>query len=157
MARPCKAAGVLTENSQTKAEIKGRIDNEEKLKGKSDKIIAPEQLTKTQKIIFKFIVDELEESKLLGNLDLYILTNTSIAIDRILQLEYKININPSLMFRKEVISLKKAYSGDFFRGCNELSLSPQSRAKLANLNLQADKDKKNPLLAALEDDEEDEE
>lgn len=157
MARPCKAAGVLTDNSQTKAEIKGRIDQEEKLKGKSDKIRAPEQLTENQQKIFNFIVNELEESKLLGNLDIYILTNTSIAIDRILQIEYKINKNPSLMFRKEIISSKKSYSSDFFRGCNELSLSPQSRAKLANLNLQADKDKKNPLLAALEDDEDDEE
>ncbi|MBB6622560.1 P27 family phage terminase small subunit [Clostridium gasigenes] len=149
MARPCKAAGVLTDKSQTKDEIKGRIENEEKLKGKSDKINAPEQLTSNQEFIFNFIVDELEESKLLGNLDIFILISTCIAIDRRLEIEWKINKNPSLLFRKEVISTRKSYSEDFFRGCNELSLSPQSRAKLANLNLMADKDKEDPLLIAI--------
>lgn len=157
MARPTKSAAVLSDSSQTKAEIKGRIDNEIKLKGKCDKIEPPQTFTESQKIIFNFIVTELEESKLLGNLDLFILINTCIAIDRIFDIEWKINLNPKLMFRKEVISLKKAYGSDFYRGCNELSLSPQSRAKLANLNAQADKDKNNPLLAALADDEDDEE
>ncbi len=52
---------------------------------------------------------------------------------------------------------KKIYSSDFYRGCNELSLSPQSRAKLANINMSANKKKDDPLIKALEDDEDDEE
>lgn len=135
MARPCKAASLLTECSQTKEEIDSRIENENILRGKSDKILPPGELTENQKKIFEFIVHELEESKLLGNLDLFILINTCIAIDRLIGIEYKINKNPALQFRKEIISSRKNYSADFYRGCSELSLSPQSRAKLSNINL----------------------
>ncbi len=38
MARPTKAARVLSECSQTKDEIRERIENEEALKGNSDKL-----------------------------------------------------------------------------------------------------------------------
>lgn len=154
MARPTKSAKVLSECSQTKDEIRERIENEETLKGNSDRLIAPEELTENQKKIFNFILEELEESKLLGNLDLFILTNTCIAIDRLISIEYAINKNPSLQFRKEIMNNKKIYSSDFYRGCNELSLSPQSRAKLANINMNANNKKEDPLLKALRDDEE---
>lgn len=157
MARPTKSAKVLSECSQTKDEIRERIENEETLKGNSDKLIAPNELTENQKKIFNFILEELEESKLLGNLDLFILANTCIAIDRLISIEYAINKNPSLQFRKEVMNNKKIYSSDFYRGCNELSLSPQSRAKLANINMSANNKKEDPLIKALEYDEDDEE
>ena len=42
---------------------------------------------------------------------------------------------------------KEKYTKDFFRCCNELCLSPQSRAKLANLNVQAQEE--DPLMKAL--------
>ncbi len=157
MARPTKAARVLSECSQTKDEIRERIENEEALKGNSDKLIAPKELTENQKKIFNFILEELEESKLLGNLDLFILINTCIATDRLLSIEYAINKNPSLQFSREIMNNKKIYSSEFYRGCNELSLSPQSRAKLANINMSANKKKDDPLIKALEDDEDDEE
>ena len=38
---------------------------------------------------------------------------------------------------------------DFFRCCNELGLSPQSRAKLANINVQAAQQEEDPLLTLL--------
>ena len=41
------------------------------------------------------------------------------------------------------------YDSDFYRCCNELSLSPQSRAKISNLNLQAKEDSQDLLLQAL--------
>ena len=54
--------------------------------------------------------------------------------------------NPAL------VRTKDSYTKAFFRYCNELSLSPQSRAKLANINLQASNEE-NPLIKALMDDE----
>ena len=50
------------------------------------------------------------------------------------------------------MSAKDKYNKDFFRCCNELSLSPQSRAKFGNLTLQAKEKEEDPLLAALRDD-----
>jgi phage terminase small subunit len=38
---------------------------------------------------------------------------------------------------------------EFFRCCNELSLSPQSRAKLASINVNAEINKEDPLLRIL--------
>lgn len=156
MARPTKSAKVLTECSQTKDEIEARVEQEEILKGKTDKIKPHPKLTPNQKKIFKYITSELEESKLLGNLDIYLLNQTSIAIDRLQEIEFIINEKPKAMFSKVILAAKEKYSKDFYRGMNELCLSPQSRAKLANITMQGQKDKKDPLLQVLdgEDDEE---
>ena len=149
MARPCKSAKVLTDYSQTKDEISERIENEEVLRGKSDDLSPSQELTDNQIFLFEFIKTELKESKLLGNLDKFILTTCVIAIDRLQYIEEKINDKPNLIFNKDLMNSKKVYTGDFLRCCNELSLSPQSRAKLANINLNADKDKVDPVLKAL--------
>jgi phage terminase small subunit len=48
------------------------------------------------------------------------------------------------------MTAKDKYTKDFFRCCNELSLSPQARAKLSISNVNAMKESKNPLLDALD-------
>jgi P27 family predicted phage terminase small subunit len=150
LGRPSKSAIVLSECSQTKEEIKKRIENEEKLKGKADKINPPDYLSDNQVDLFNYIKSELEESKLLSNLDVYILAKCAIAIDRLQFIEKKINNNPRLLsVQNPLMSNKKNYDADFFRCCNELSLSPQSRAKLGNINILAEKEKEDPLLIAL--------
>ncbi len=149
MARPCKSAKVLTECSQTKEELEARADFEDKLKGNADNLIAPNYLTDNQKLLFNYIKSELKASGILGNLDIYILTKCSIAIDRLQELEEKANKRPGLKFNKDFISSKKLYDADFYRCCNELSLSPQSRAKISNINLQAKAEQEDPLLKVL--------
>lgn len=149
MARPCKSAKVLTECSQTKEEIEARAEFEDALKGNDDNLIAPDYLTDNQKLLFNYIKSELKASEILGNLDVYILAKCSIAIDRLQELEKKANKRQGLIFNKDFISSKKLYDADFYRCCNELSLSPQSRAKISNINLQAKEDSQDPLLQAL--------
>ena len=100
-------------------------------------------------VIFNFVKDELEESKLLSGLDSFLLTLFSITADRIQFIEDKINKKPSLAFNKDLISSKKAYTADFLRCCNELSLSPQSRAKLANINVTAKGNKEDSVLSIV--------
>lgn len=146
MARPCKSAKVLTESSQTIAEIEERIEVEEKLKGGADKISPPSYLNKRQKEIFAYIVDQLKESGILGNLDVYILTQCSIAIDRLREIETMINKDKSNLYNKDLLSAKDKYTKDLYRCSNELSLSPQSRAKLGNINLQAKQKESDPVL-----------
>ena len=46
--------------------------------------------------------------------------------------------------------LKSNYMKEFFRLCNELSLSPQSRAKLANINVGVEKEQQDPLLRIIQ-------
>lgn len=149
MARPCKSAKVLTECSQTKEEINNRIDQEEKLKGKADNLVPSHELNENQLYLFNFIVEELRASEILSNLDKFLLTKCAIAIDRLQNIENAINKNPSLMFNKDVKSTKDTYDKDFFRCCNELCLSPQSRAKIANININIKNAEEDAVVKAL--------
>lgn len=149
VARPTKSAKVLTESSQTKAEIAERIENEDKLRGSDDKLKPPTYLSSKQKKIFRYIVEQLKASGILGNLDIYILTTCVIAIDRLQEIESLINADIENLKSKELMSAKDKYTKDLYRCSNELSLSPQSRAKLSNINMQTKKDEADPLLQAL--------
>ncbi len=153
MARPCKPAKLLTSKSQTKAELSEREMIEKKLRGSRVKISCPGDLSAEQKKIFRRIVKELGESDILGSLDSYLLRTTAIAIDRLHMIENQINESPDLLRSTSLMSAKDKYTKDFFRCCNELGLSPQSRAKFANLMSAKAED---PLIAALSmEDEED--
>lgn len=152
MARPCKSIeGQSRHNS--KEEIERRKETEEKLKGLADKIeVPPEHLTDKQKYIYINIVEELKASQILSNLDVYILANCSIAIDRLQYIEKIINKNPKAIMNKDLMSAKDKYNKDFYRCCNELSLSPQSRAKFGSLSLKAKDENEDPVKKALQED-----
>ena len=144
MARPTKAAAT-TVGHFTSEELKSRMNSEAKLRGEADKLKPPAYLTPAQKKIFRYILVNLEASGILGNLDIYVLTECSICIDRMQTIEKK--INESELLDPALVAVKEKYTKAFFRYCNELSLSPQSRAKLANINTQAKEE--NPLIKAL--------
>lgn len=150
MARPCKSPILQHDRSLNKGEVAERLKTENKLKGASDSIQPPSYLSASQKEIFNYIVDNLDASGILGNLDIYVLTECSICIDRMQEIETEINNSGKII--PSLVRLKESYTKAFFRYCNELSLSPQSRAKLANINLQAAAEE-NPLVKALQDDE----
>lgn len=151
MARPCKPIETQSRHN-TKEEIEARKKQEEKLKGLADKIKPPKYLNKDQKKIFKYIVDELKASGILSNLDIYVLATCSIAISRLIEIEKQINEDITNLWDKTLMSSKDKYTKDFFRCCNELSLSPQARAKIGSLALQAKEKEEDPLIKALRDD-----
>ena len=148
MARPCKSAA-LNSKKMSKKEREERIEAEKKLRGNNDKINAPEHLTDNQVAIFDFIVEELSASDILGNVDIYMVATCAIAIDRINQIEELINGNSELLLNKTLLSAKDKYTKDFFRCSSELSLSPQARAKVNNINQKAKEDAEDPLLKIL--------
>lgn len=148
MARPSKAVVVMSKNL-TKEELESRAKGEAVLKGDSDALIPPDYLTQEQADIFRYIVANLEASSILGNLDIYVLTECSICIDRMQSIEAELNTKGTL--DPKLVAVKEKYTKAFFRYCNELSLSPQSRAKLASINAQAVREE-NPLVKLLSDD-----
>lgn len=150
MARPAISAKT-TSKHLTKSEAAAKCGTEEKLRGAGDKLRPPKYLTTAQKKIFKFIVRELEGSEILGNLDVYVLTECCIALDRMQEIESRINQDLTQINNDKLLQAKDRYTKSFFRCCNELCLSPQSRAKMGNLNLQAKEE--NPLIKVLMDDE----
>lgn len=151
VARPSMSAKT-TAKHLTKAEKDAKMSAEDKLRGSADKLKPPKYLSAAQKKIFKFIVSELEGSDILGNLDVYVLSECSIALDRMQEIESRINQDTAQLSNDKLLQTKERYTKSFFRCCNELCLSPQSRAKMGNLNLQAKEE--NPLFKILCDDEE---
>lgn len=149
MARPSKSAKTLHPKSQTKDEINKRIEVEEKLKGNADKIVPSSRLNANQKKIFSYIVSEMQASELLGNLDTFILETASIAIDRLQGIEKLINQDFDRICDKELMAAKNKYTSDFFKCCNELSLSPSSRAKMGIMTLNKAEEESDPLLKVL--------
>ena len=150
LARPCKNVKLQHDRSLDNDEAALRLSNENKLKGDAAQLRPPKYLTTAQKKIFRYIVKNLEAAEILGNLDVYVLSECSICIDRMQDIEAAMNRNNRI--DPALVRTKDSYTKAFFRYCNELSLSPQSRAKLANINLQASNEE-NPLIKALMDDE----
>ena len=151
MGRPAMSAKV-TAKHLSDAEMKSKLAAEERLRGKADRLRPPKYLTASQKKIFRFIVSELQESGVLGNLDVYVLAECSIALDRMQEIESRINQDPVQLSNDKLLQAKDRYTKSFFRCCNELCLSPQSRAKIGNINLTAAEE--NPLLKILSEEEE---
>lgn len=164
MARPAKA---INTNSMkmSKKERKEREENEEKLRGDNNKIKPFSYLTKRQKAIFKDILNNLNK-EILSNLDTYLLNQTAITIERLESIEKAINKASKVtdedgkikdkLDAKTIINLKSVrdmYSKDFFRCCNELSLSPQARAKIS---INTTPQKKKTLMDILNEDDDNE-
>lgn len=139
----------------SKEEINKRKEAENKLKGNNDLIKPPSYLSSKQKRIFKFISKELLNVNILNNLDVSLLEVCSIAIDRIREIENKINKNPELLLDNKLIVIKNKYTQDFFKCMQELGLSPSARARLALLNIEKEDKENDPLLKILGDDEND--
>ena len=155
MARPAKA--VATKNGKIgNEEQQQRLQIENKLKGGRDKLVPPLYLTDDQMRIFNYIMTELEEADILGNLDLFVLSQTAICVDRVQKLEKQINDDPDLIRNNAFMAGKDKYSKDFFRCCNELCLSPQSRAKLSISTVKPGAEKKKTIMDLLNEDDDDE-
>lgn len=156
MSRPAKA---IDTNSMkmSKEERKQREETEKNLRGANDKIRVQKFLTKRQKQIFKYMLQNLNKD-ILSNLDVYLLNQTAITIERLESIEKKINENSSdgldVQTAVNLKSLRDMYSKDFFRCCNELSLSPQARAKLS---ISAPPPKKKTLMDILGEEESEDE
>ena len=150
MSRPTKSAKLLHPKSQTKAEINTRIKVEDTLKGDSERLEPPNRLNANQKRIFQYIVDELKPSKILGNLDSYVLEMGAVAIDRLQAIEKIINQDFDMIYNKELMSAKSKYTSDFLKFVNEACLSPQSRAKMGIIASNKQMEDADPLLKVLQ-------
>ena len=155
MARPCKSAKVLTDKSQTKAEIDARIEMENAIGGGADKLKAPSWLTDSQKKIFRETVTALKSADILRNPDVHILAEFAWSLDMKIQVEKEMNNTPQLKYAKNALSALDKFTKTFFRCCNELCLSPQSRAKLSISAVKSQEPKKKTLMDLINGEDED--
>ena len=148
MGRPAKATKLLSGHI-TKDDAAARLAVEDELKGASDKIIAPDWLNEGQREVFSFVVAELEASGILGNVDIYVLSQFAVSTERLFDIEQDINDNPGRVYNKDQIFARNSYEKSFWRGANELSLSPQARAKAGAIIREKAEEEKDPLKKLL--------
>jgi len=146
----------LQSSNLTKVEIAKREAEEKKLKGKSTKVYrAPTHLSKEEKKVYRFIVNELKESDVLNNLDI---TIVEVAADSVLKMKECKDIIEDLgivlssggkKVKNPAINAFKDYNTIYNKCCMELGLSPSARARLASINVQKKTTGDDPLLNAL--------
>ena len=71
---------------------------------------------------------------------MFVLSQAAISIDRLNKLEEIINEDESYLMNNTFMACKRQYSSDFFKCCQELCLSPQSRAKISLTNMNKKED-----------------
>lgn len=125
MARPSKSVRVKT-GAIAGDDAAIRQDVEDKLRGENVPPEPPVDLTDGQREIFQFIVNGLVASDILGQLDVFVLESTAIAIDRLRYINGLIDADPGLVMHTSLQNARAKYQSDLWRGCNELCLSPQA-------------------------------
>lgn len=158
MAKPRKPAVVKKGKSETKGELKGRSEVEKSLLGRTDAFKeTPEHLTYNQKQYYSWLVEELENVGIVGNLDIPILEQTAVCIDRIRQAGEEINTlgvivtgedkngNP-IPKENPAVKIETNYMTKYAQLCNQLGLSPASRASLAGKKIDEKEKKKDAVL-----------
>lgn len=142
-----------------KEEIEKRKNQEEKLKGNDDLVYEPpKHLSKKEKELYSFLVEELRASGILNNLDVTILETTVDAIVRMkesnkLIKKYGLIVEKAdgSLQRNPASTIYKDYNAIFNKCCMELGLSPSSRARLTVINVNAQKDNEDPLLKMMKE------
>lgn len=141
----------------TKKEIKDRTEQEEKLKGNNDLVYeVPQSLSVEEQKIYTFLINELQPSGILNNLDITILETTANAIammedcKRLIGEHGLIIARPNGTFNKNPATMMyKDYNSIFITCMRELGMSPSARAKIGCINISKEKEKEDPLLKAL--------
>jgi P27 family predicted phage terminase small subunit len=156
MARASKPVDLQTAHL-TKEEYNQRKQAEKKLKGNDDLVYKPPRhLSRDEKKLYKFLVQELQASGILNNLDITMLETTVNAIVRMQECKQLINEHGLVTFKEDGTLVRnpasviyKDYNAIFNKCCMEIGLSPSARSKLAVLNVKNEQDKQDPLLQVL--------
>lgn len=147
--RPAKAAAVSS-GKIGKNQKATRLEAEAALRGASDRLEPPDWLNDRQREVFHYVIEEMRAGGLLGNADVFVLTQFAVAVARLEEIEAAVNDNADLLYDKGLMLAKTKYTDDFKTGLRELSLSPQARAKLGGMTLAQKQKEADPILTLLQ-------
>ncbi|WP_455236499.1 P27 family phage terminase small subunit [Veillonella sp.] len=138
-----------TKKHLTKAEKEKRMAVENAFT--DDAVIEPPSyLTKTQLEAFNFIIDALRQAKVLSRLDTQTIIQACVAVDMLNTSNKKVARKPSLAIDREFVGTQEKLVRTYLKLCDELCLSPQSRAKLGVLVANQKEEETDPLLNVLQ-------
>lgn len=162
MARPRKPASLKEGKSETKKHLDSRLEYEKELAGSSSDIHdIPEILDEGGVVYYQYLIRELENSGVLSNLDIPLLTQTADTLSKMDQCDRIINESgvlwstydkngEELLKEHPTVNTKQKYLNQFRALSTQLGLSPASRASLAEVNMKVEQDNKDPLLRILD-------
>ncbi len=134
---------------------------EDKLKGESEKVSeVPEYLSDLAKQYYSFIVNEMEVSGVLSNLDIPVVVQISETLAMIRECDEDIKKDGLFYFEpdrngKEVkkknvsVDIRDKALNQFKQLAVQLGMTPSSRSSLANLNIEKQEKEEDPLLKVL--------
>lgn len=161
MARPRKPASLKQGKSETQEQLQIREQIEQQLLGSTDKVaIVPEHLDELGQVYYEYLVNELEISGLLSNLDIPVLEQTADSLSKIRECDENLNAQGLVITRTDryghqnsvenpYVKIKMAYLNQFRALANQLGLSPSSRAALAGKKIEEKEKQEDPLLQIL--------
>ena len=107
----------------------------------------PADLSEPRQAIYRFIVSTLNDSGIIKKLDIEVIKQACITIDRLHTIDQLID-NEGLTNTK-LLTAKNQLFQQFLKVADLLMMSPQSRAKLGAVSTR--KQEKDPLIELLED------
>lgn len=161
MAPPRKPAALKKGKSETKAQLRIREEQEQRLMGNTDMLHSvPDYLDALAKAYYKFLISELEISGLLTNLDIPLLEQTADSLSKLRQCDDMLNkdgiiVRQNDRYGNEIIKehpavkVKMQYMSIFKTLSSQIGMSPSSRAQLAGMQIQKDAEDSDPLLQLL--------
>lgn len=161
MARPRVCATNKKGNSESKAQLKKRQEIEEALKGNDDKLnIIPKYLTKEEQIYYKWLLEELNASGVISNLDQPLIEQVANILYVMRMADDDIRKNGLMiksfdkygnekMIPNPCIKIKLDYQSKYTTLCGQLPLSPSSRANLAAKKIESKEEAEDPVLQLL--------
>lgn len=112
-------------------------------------IKAPSRLNANQRKIFNMIKQHIENAGVYGSIDAQMLETTSIAIDRLQNIEKMINQDFDCIYNRELMQAKSKYTADFLKGVEFFGMAPTARAKFGSLVANKKAEDVDPLLKVL--------
>lgn len=159
--RARKPASLKQGKSESKEQLKKREAIEKQLMGNSDDVKnVPDYLTDEEKVYYKWLIDEVEISGIITNLDkplveqtancLYIMRQCDDHIRKYGILVQKVDRYGNVEDKENPsIKVKLNYQTKYAALCNQLGLSPAARSALAGKQMEAKQQADDPLLKAL--------
>jgi phage terminase small subunit len=148
--RPPKSPELTTGNHISKEDAALRIKVKEMFGADVfEEIKAPSRLNSNQKKIFNMIKQHIENAGVYGSIDAQMLETTSIAIDRLQNIEKMINQDFSNIYNRELMAAKSKYTADFLKGVEFFGMAPTARAKFGSLVANKKAEDADPLLKIL--------
>ena len=161
MARPRKDTSAL-QGAYTKDAMKERLEAENRIKGKSDKLVAPEFIKCDEVALVKFeeLVNELKEVEVIANVDIDLLAGycasysgyvraTKMLLMQNMVEEQENKLGAITKIQNPYIKIQQSYLDRMIKIASLFGLSPADRTRIAHLNPSDKNEKSDPLLELL--------